>query len=510
MDPFWTLLDSFGPTFKDTYQFVCLPCDYITSKKCNFEKHKLTAKHLRSNLDFQKVAKKVAKCVSTGEMLSDPLVGTTVCDDKKVARVLVKEAKMAKKVARAKNADDNGNNFIECCISIDSKVAKKVAPEEFADDNGFTIIEKLLNSEEKNEKKEKKVAVNLIPETKMAKKVAREEFTDDNGNSFVSEKVALYFDNELKMAKKVAHEIKPDDNDKDSEIEKVVLDCESETKMAKKVAREEFTDDNESSISKLNCHYCFKKYMSKSGLRKHLKCCIKPTEINTTDLIDIINKDKAIKMFLMEQNKQLIEQLSEQNNKLFEQNNKLMQIVENNKVVSTNTSTNILNTVTNNFNLNVFLNEKCKDALNIMDFVESLVVKVTDLEETTRLGYANGVSKIFIDGLKKLDIYKRPLHCSDLKREVIYIKDSNQWIKENDSKSTLMNAIKCVAKKNVQNIFEWQKLNPEYNDLQSKQSDRYNKIICESMSGSSKEEQLNNYEKIIKNIVKEVVIDKLK
>ena len=479
MDPFWTLLDSFGPTFKDTYQFVCLPCDYITSKKCNFEKHKLTAKHLRSNLDFQKVAKKVAKCVSTGEMLSNTVTEVTTCDDKKVARETIVFQKMAKKVAREKKSDDNGHVFLECCFSVDSKVAKKVAQEENCDDNDLVIFENLENTEDFNGKKDQKVAVTSLKETKMAKKVAREE----NG----------------------------DDTSKDSDIEKVAVVFDEESKMAKKVAREENGDDNDQDYStKLNCHYCLKKYMSKSGLRKHLKCCIKPTEINTTDLIDIINKDKAIKMFLMEQNKQLIEQLSEQNNKLFEQNSKLMQIVENNKVVSTNTSTNILNTVTNNFNLNVFLNEKCKDALNIMDFVESLVVKVTDLEETTRLGYANGVSKIFIDGLKKLDIYKRPLHCSDLKREVIYIKDSNQWIKENDSKSTLMNAIKCVAKKNVQNIFEWQKLNPEYNDIQSKQNDRYNKIICESMSGSSKEEQLSNYEKIIKNIVKEVVIDKLK
>lgn len=496
MDSFWTLLDSFGPTFKDTYQFVCLPCDYVTSKKCNFEKHKLTAKHLRSNLDFQKVAKKVAKLSSTGEMLTFDDTNLSICDDKKVAISNSCLTKMAKKVARTKNVDEYGHKFIDCCFSFDKKVAKKVAREKILDDNGFIITENITNSEEKPEKKEQKVAHNSIFETKMAKKVAREINTDDNGNNLSTEKVANDFDTESKMAKKVAHEENPLDNGNPLVIEKVAL---------------KIIDDNEhNSSTKLNCHYCFKKYMSKSGLRKHLKCCMKPTEINTTDLIDIINKDKAIKMFLMEQNKQLIEQLSEQNNKLFEQNNKLMQIVENNKVVSTNTSTNILNTVTNNFNLNVFLNEKCKDALNIMDFVESLVVKVTDLEETTRLGYANGVSKIFIDGLKKLDIYKRPLHCSDLKREVIYIKDSNQWIKENDSKSTLMNAIKCVAKKNVQNIFEWQKLNPEYSDLQSKQNDRYNKIICESMSGSSKEEQLSNYEKIIKNIVKEVVIDKLK
>ena len=479
MDPFWTLLDSFGPTFKDTYQFVCLPCDYITSKKCNFEKHKLTAKHSRSNLDFQKVAKKVAKCHSTGEMLSNAVSQYMPCDDKKVALATNESPKMAKKVAREKIPDDYGHDFIDCCFLFDKKVAKKVAREKTPDDNGFIISENIIISEEKLGKNEKKGKLETISLSKMAKKVANEIIPDDNGDNFETENVAGQNDPNYNMTKKVANEITPDDNDQDS-------------------------------VTKFNCHYCFKKYMSKSGLRKHLKCCMKPTEINTTDLIDIINKDKAIKMFLMEQNKQLIEQLSEQNNKLFEQNNKLMQIVENNKVVSTNTSTNILNTVTNNFNLNVFLNEKCKDALNIMDFVESLVVKVTDLEETTRLGYANGVSKIFIDGLKKLDIYKRPLHCSDLKREVIYIKDSNQWIKENDAKSTLMNAIKCVAKKNVQNIFEWQKLNPEYNDLQSKQSDRYNKIICESMSGSSKEEQLNNYEKIIKNIVKEVVIDKLK
>jgi hypothetical protein len=508
MDSFWTLLDSFGPTYKDTYQFVCLPCDYITSKKCNFEKHKLTAKHLRSNLDFQKVAKKVAKCVSTGEMLSEYKGGTTVCDDKKVARDIIDLSKMAKKVAREKKPDDNGNSFLKCGFSAESKMAKKVACEEFCDDNCFVNFENNLNSEEK---KEQKVAIESIYLSKMAKKVAREIKPDDNGHAYSTENVASILDDVGQMAKKVALEINPDEHGLISAPENVANSLDDDTKMTKKVAREINPDDNDvDSVTKLNCQYCFKKYMSKSGLRKHLKCCMKPTEINTTDLIDIINKDKAIKMFLMEQNKQLIEQLSEQNNKLFEQNSKLMQIMENNKVVSTNTSTNILNTVTNNFNLNVFLNEKCKDALNIMDFVESLVVKVTDLEETTRLGYANGVSKIFIDGLKKLDIYKRPLHCSDLKREVIYIKDSNQWIKENDSKSTLMNAIKCVAKKNVQNIFEWQKLNPEYNDLQSKQSDRYNKIICESMSGSSKEEQLSNYDKIIKNIVKEVVIDKLK
>lgn len=433
MDSFGPFLDSFWTPFDDTNQFVCHSCDYITSKKSNFEKHKLTAKHLRST----QVAKKVAKMLQK----SSKKFSCDVCDYNTSRKCnFDKHVLTSSHMSKSKSSDE----------SI-TEVAQKVATSKM-------ITEDTETDNENDAENGQKVAKVADLDTKVAKNQENDLnifLSDDNGHNFDTEFVA------------------------------------------KKVAE-------------LKCGYCDKQYISKSGLRKHMKICIKPTEINTNDLIDIINKDKAIKLFLMEQNKQLIEQLTEQNNKLFEQNSKLMQIMENNKVITTNTNTNILNTVTNNFNLNVFLNEKCKDALNITDFVESLVVKVTDLEETTRLGYANGVSKIFIDGLKKLDIYKRPLHCSDLKREVIYIKDSNQWIKENDSKSTLMNAIKCVAKKNVQNIFEWQKLNPDYNVLQSKQNDKYNKIICESMSGSSKEEQLSNYDKIIKNIVKEVVIDKLK
>ena len=125
-----------------------------------------------------------------------------------------------------------------------------------------------------------------------------------------------------------------------------------------------------------------------------------------------------------------------------------------------------------------------------------------------RVGYANGISKIFINGLQKLDVCKRPLHCSDVKRSTLYVKNANQWIKETEDKPILTKAIKQVANKNIQNIFEWQKRNPEYRDPESKQNDRYNKLICETMSGSSTEEQLKNYEKIVSNVVKEVVIDK--
>ena len=264
---------------------------------------------------------------------------------------------------------------------------------------------------------------------------------------------------------------------------------------------------SEKIIKEYICNDCGKIYNGSSGLYKHKqkqkhKQEDKHINVNTSKLNDI-DFDKELLLEIIKKDLDIKDFLVEQNNKLMEQNTKLMLFAESNK---TNIISNTI--VNNNFNLNVFLNEKCKDALNITDFVDSLVLGINDLEETARLGYVNGISKIFINGLKKLDIYKRPLHCSDIKRNTLYIKDDNQWAKENNDKPTLTKAIKKVSTKNIQNIFEWQKLNPYYTDSHSKQNDKYNKIICETMSGSSKEEQLNNYDKIIKNVIKEVVIDK--
>jgi hypothetical protein len=230
------------------------------------------------------------------------------------------------------------------------------------------------------------------------------------------------------------------------------------------------------------CENCGHHYTSKSGLWKHSAKC-KDTQNDSKILSDLIMK--------------LIEQNQEQGK----------QIIELSKNSQTNNIT-TNNTNNNSFNLNVYLNDTCKDALNITEFVDSLVLSVKDLEETVRVGYANGISKIFINGLQKLDVCKRPLHCSDVKRSTLYVKNENQWIKETEDKPILTKAIKQVANKNIQNIFEWQKRNPEYRDPESKQNDRYNKLICETMSGSSTEEQMKNYEKIVSNVVKEVVIDK--
>ena len=166
------------------------------------------------------------------------------------------------------------------------------------------------------------------------------------------------------------------------------------------------------------------------------------------------------------------------------------------------------NTTNNHFNLNVYLNETCKDAINLKEFVDGLEVKLKDLEDTARLGYTEGVSRIFIKGLNELEVNKRPIHCSDLKRETLYIKNENMWHKEDSTRSQLTAAIKRISKKNMMQIFEWQKKYPNYNDPSSGENDKYQKMIYNAMSGISTEEQENNMEKIIRNVIKETVIEK--
>jgi hypothetical protein len=135
-------------------------------------------------------------------------------------------------------------------------------------------------------------------------------------------------------------------------------------------------------------------------------------------------------------------------------------------------------------------------------------VQLKDLEETAKIGYTEGVSKIFINGLNELDVNMRPIHCSDAKRETLYIKNNDEWTKEDPDKSHITKAIKTVSNKNIKQIFEWQKKYPCYKDPESKQNDKYLEMICNTMGGSTDEEQTKNLNKIIKNITKEVIIDK--
>lgn len=258
-------------------------------------------------------------------------------------------------------------------------------------------------------------------------------------------------------------------------------------------------------IDKFNCNQCGRKYKDKSGLWKHNKKCTKKIdqpeiEENMQIVIKYENEDE-IKFDNNELIKELMKQNKEFKTMLVEQNNKLMDLAKEGKYITNNNTTN------NNFNLHFFLNEKCKDALNIMDFVKSLQLQLKDLETTGRLGYVEGITKIFIKGLQDLDVCKRPIHCSDLKRETIYVKDKDTWEKDNE-KQKMKYAIKHIAHKNVMKIQEWQEENPEYKNAESIVSEEYMKIVNQSMGGFTDEEDEENMNKIIKNVSKEVVIDK--
>jgi hypothetical protein len=248
-------------------------------------------------------------------------------------------------------------------------------------------------------------------------------------------------------------------------------------------------------------HYsckCGKNYKHMSSLCNHKKKCTGQT---ADDLMKAVLSDnnKSINANLL---LEIVKQTNEFKTLLIEQNNKFNELATQNTMIQNNITTN------NSFNLNVFLNEKCKDALNLMDFVNSLQLKLTDFEETGRLGYVEGISKIIVNGLKEMDVHKRPIHCTDVKRETMYVKDQDVWEKENDDKSRLTKAVKIVADKNFQQMLAWQKEYPECTVNNTQQNENFIKIMLAVLGGQTPEEDEKNREKILRNIAKEVVIDK--
>jgi hypothetical protein len=243
---------------------------------------------------------------------------------------------------------------------------------------------------------------------------------------------------------------------------------------------------------------CGKEYKYRQGLWKHEKIC--PKKMSNFQMPYFSNNEELIQTILKENHE--VKQL------LLEQNMKIIDLANKNTIIN-NTTNNMNNTNnTNNFNLQVFLNVQCKDALNMSEFVDSLQLQISDLEDTGRLGYIEGVSKIFINGLKGLDVSERPIHCSDVKRETIYIKDKDIWEKENNERNRLKLAIKTITSKNIKQIPLWQKANPDCFDSTSKKNDKYLKIVSNAMNGLTEEETEKNYNKIISRIAKETVIQK--
>ena len=263
------------------------------------------------------------------------------------------------------------------------------------------------------------------------------------------------------------------------------------------------------------CH-CGKEYKYRQGLFTHRKTCEISFDNDKNDK-NIEDKDIILKNIVLNVIKQTNESNSKSNNEIIqylinenkEFKNLILEIVKKDSSVINNTNNNNINNCNNqSFNLNFFLNEQCKDAMNIDEFVDSIKMNLSDLENFAHLGYADGVSNIFAKGIKELGVHLRPIHCSDSKRETLYIKNNDEWIKETDDKPLITKAIKKVAFKNIKQINEWVKENPACKDPRTKKFDQYNKIVMNAMSGVTEEEQKNNIEKIVRNVTKSVAIEK--
>jgi len=248
---------------------------------------------------------------------------------------------------------------------------------------------------------------------------------------------------------------------------------------------------------------CGNIYKYSQGLSKHKKNC---TYINNNNKGE--NDIKMLTSLVLEvvkQNHELVVQNNEVQKHNQQLTNKLVEIYGN-----TTNNTQIINNSHNNnktFNLNMFLNETCKDAMNITDFVDSLQLQLSDLEDVGKLGFVEGISNIIVKNLKALDIHKRPVHCADKKREVIYIKDEDKWEKENEQKFRLRKAIKRVAFKNEKLLPKYKELHPDCNYSDSKFSDQYSKLVIEAMGGVGNDD-IEKEDKIIRKIAKEVIINK--
>ena len=263
---------------------------------------------------------------------------------------------------------------------------------------------------------------------------------------------------------------------------------------------------------------CGKTYKYDSGYYRHKKTCEMVNAVPSDTKIDIDKKDidkkdKDANIELVQEHDNDLDKISEKEMLMMFMKEMKTTMIEMFKhlqpVNNTTTSNNIHNNSHNKtFNLQFFLNEQCKDALNINEFVDSIKLQLSDLEDTGRLGYVDGISKIILKNLQDMDKFKRPIHCSDLKREVIYIKSDNKWTRDDENNEQMKAAVRQVTNKNIRQIAAWAEANPNCRDPTSKKNDQYLRIVSNAMSGISSEEQSKNMAQIIRNVAREVVIEK--
>ena len=257
-------------------------------------------------------------------------------------------------------------------------------------------------------------------------------------------------------------------------------------------------NDNANYINyiKYICDVCGRNYKYNSGLSRHKQTCHHNNDKLSNNTDNMHNEFKI--------DKEMVLSILKQNGELMKENNdfKYMMMDVNKSGTHTTTNNNCNN---KNFNLNFFLNETCKGAMNIMDFVNSLQLQLSDLEKMGDIGYVNGMSNIIINNLKDMDVTERPVHCTDVKREILYVKDEDKWDKETSEKPKIRKAIKYVARKNARLLQDFKIKHPDCIKSDSKYSDTYNKLMVEAMGGKGCDDT-EQETKIIKRLAKEVTI----
>ena len=257
-----------------------------------------------------------------------------------------------------------------------------------------------------------------------------------------------------------------------------------------------FDNDFKQNLSKkYSCKNCPKTFNDRAGLWRHNKKC-KLENIEEHNYIhnDILSPDFTPQLI------KLITELVKGQNGIQES---IVELCKNGMHNTTHT-----NSHNKTFNLNMFLNETCKDAMNINDFVDSIKLQLSDLEKVGELGYIDGISSIIVKNLNAMDVTLRPVHCTDKKRETMYIKDEDKWEKEDANKVKLHKMVRKVANKNIHLIQDFREKYHDCIKSSSRHSDKYNKIIVESMGGTG-DNEYEKEEKIIKKIAKEVFIEKV-
>ena len=254
------------------------------------------------------------------------------------------------------------------------------------------------------------------------------------------------------------------------------------------------------------CNVCNKEYKDNSGLRRHKKKCHPKLNIleDKSEISEKQEKNELIQYLITE-------------NKEFK--NLILEFVKKDNIVNNNITNNNSNMINSNminsnnktFNLQFFLNETCKDAMNMSDFINSLTLQLSDLESVGKLGFVDGISNIIIKNLESLDVEKRPVHCCDAKRETMYIKDHDKWEKEDNELKQMRELVRYVRDKNISMVNTWRDMYPECVKSDSKKTTQYNQIYMESFGGETggeKGTKQEKEEKIISRIAKSVVINK--